>query len=250
MMHIETPQQQMDPPPLALDEVNQSAMQDDSTGTLVTESQKPEPKNLVGVFKSVMSPKNLVFIKVMFLVKANPKGPVKTACSHLLEYFKMIQSVDISATLLKWGKENDLDSDAYVQPSALPMTLMVLQSYVDQFWPKPESGDTWCSLHIQFKIDPGDFYLELIEQAHVHKWVTKKHALQTAHTKNVGWILYSLPSIHVNFRMAYINTWICLNFQKDPKKPPPVIGLEHHAIFDGLGKDAQKKMSKDEHWAK
>lgn len=71
-----------------------------------------------------------------------------------------------------------------------------------------------------------------------------------AYTENVRWILYSPPSMHVEFWTEHINKWICINFQKDPKWPPPVIGLEHCVIFDGLGKEAQKTMSKDEWWAK
>lgn len=56
--------------------------------------------------------------------------------------------------------------------------------------------------------------------------------------------------MNTEFWTTHINKWICINFLKDPKTPPPVIGLEHHAIFDGIGKDAQKAMSKEERWAK
>jgi hypothetical protein len=56
--------------------------------------------------------------------------------------------------------------------------------------------------------------------------------------------------MNVEFWTSYINNWIRVNFQKDPKHPPPVIGLEHRAIYDGLGKEAQKAMSKEERWAK
>jgi hypothetical protein len=107
-------------------------------------------KNLAGVFTAAMSkPKsNSVFIKAMFPINVNPKDPIKAARSQLIEYFKMIQSVDGSASLLKWGKESGPMSEACAKPTALPTTLTGLQSFADQFHPKPEGGDTWCSLHI------------------------------------------------------------------------------------------------------
>jgi hypothetical protein len=199
-------------------------------------------KNLVSVFTAAVSKetKNSVFIKAMFPVESNPKDPVKAAHSQLIEYFKMIQSVDSLAALLKWGKETGTTSESCVKPLDLPVTLTGLQSFADQFRPTPEGGNTWCSLHIRVMIDLGDFCSELAEQARIRQWVAKHHALQTAYTETVGWILYSLPSMNLEFWMAHINKWIQLNFQKDPKNPPPVIGLEHRAIFDGLGKEARK----------
>ena len=209
-------------------------------------------KNLASVFTAAASKEtqNSVFIKVMFPVDSNPKDPVKAARSQLIEYFKMVQSVDSSAALLKWGKDTGTASASCAKPKDLPTTLTGLQSFADQFRPKPEGGDTWCSLHIQVAIDIDEFCSELVEQARVRQWVAKRHALQTAYTETVGWILYSLPSMNVEFWTSYINTWIRVNFQKDPKHPPPVIGLEHRAIYDGLGKEAQKAMSKEERWAK
>jgi hypothetical protein len=151
---------------------------------------------------------NSVFVKVMFPVEANPKDPVKAAHSQLIEYFKMVQSVDNSAALLKWGKDTGTALASCANPKALPMTLTGLQSFADQFRPKPEGGDTWCSLHIQFTMDISEFCSELAEQARVRQWVAKCHALQMAYTETVGWILYSLPSMNIEFWTAHINKWI------------------------------------------
>ena len=67
-----------------------------------------------------------------------------------------------------------------------------------------------------------------------------------AHTKTVGWILYSLPSMNVEFWTSTVNEWIAKHF---PCENIP-IGLEHRAIFDGAGKEVKQQMSKDERWAK
>jgi hypothetical protein len=62
-------------------------------------------KNLAPVFTAAVSKEkqNSVFIKVMFPVESNPKDPVKVARSQLIEYFKMVQSVDSSAALFEMG---------------------------------------------------------------------------------------------------------------------------------------------------
>ena len=82
-------------------------------------------KNLASVFTAAVSKetKNSVFIKVMFPVDPNPKDPVKAARSQLVEYFKMIQSVDKSAALLKWGKDTGATSESCTKLSDLPATL-------------------------------------------------------------------------------------------------------------------------------
>lgn len=77
-------------------------------------------KNLANMFKAAISKMNSIFNKAMFLVETNPKDPIKAAHLQLVEYFKLIQSVDISASLLKWGKEVDLESNARTKPSAFP----------------------------------------------------------------------------------------------------------------------------------
>lgn len=59
------------------------------------------------------------------------------------------------------------------QTISLPMTLTGLQSFTDQFWPKLEGGDTWCSLHVSFKMDLSNFCVELNEQARICQWVAK-----------------------------------------------------------------------------
>jgi hypothetical protein len=84
-------------------------------------------------------------------------------------------------------------------------------------------------------MDIDDFCSELAEQACLRQWVAKHLTLQTAYTETVGWILYSLPSMNTKFWTAHINKWIRVNFSKDPKFPPPVIRLEHQAIFNGMG---------------
>jgi hypothetical protein len=98
-------------------------------------------------------------------------------------------------------------------------------------------------------MDIDAFCSELAKQACLCQWVAKHHTLQTPYTETVGWILYSLPSMNTEFWTVHINKWIHVNISKDPKYPPPVIGLEHCAIFDGMGKDTQKAMSKEERWA-
>jgi hypothetical protein len=132
-------------------------------------------KNLASVFTAAASKEkqNSVFIKVMFPVESNPKDPVKAARSQLIEYFKMVQSVDSSAALLKWGKDTGTALESCAKLKDLPTTLTGLQSFANQFRPKPEGGDTWCSLHIQVAIDIGEFCSELTEQARVRQWVTK-----------------------------------------------------------------------------
>jgi hypothetical protein len=158
----------------------------------VAGKEKPEKlpvKNLASVFTGAVlkETKNSVFIKAMFPVDSNLKDPVKAARSQLVEYFKMIQSVDKSAALLKWGKETGTSSASCTKPSDLPATLTGLQSFADQFRPTPDGGNTWCSLHIRVTMNLGDFCSELAEQARIREWVAKKHALQTAYTET-GWV--------------------------------------------------------------
>ena len=95
-------------------------------------------------------------------------------------------------------------------------------------------------------MDPEEFMQEPSEQTWLRKWIAKQHALQMAHTETVGWILYSISSMNIEFWTSKVNEWIAKHF---PKETIP-IGLEHRAIFDGAGKDARQKMSKDEKWAK
>ena len=112
-------------------------------------------------------------------------------------YFKMIQLVDDTAMVIKWNAEMDLDLAACLKPSTLPLTLMGLQAYANQLHPQPEGGDTWCNLCIRFCMDPEEFMQELSEQTQLWKCIAKQHVLQIAHTKTVGWILYSLLSMNM-----------------------------------------------------
>ena len=95
-------------------------------------------------------------------------------------------------------------------------------------------------------MDPAEFMQELSEQTQLCKWIAKQHALQMAHTETMGWILYSLSSMNVEFWASTVNEWIAKHF---PRENIP-IGLEHRAIFDGAGKEAKQQMLKDERWAK
>ena len=126
----------------------------------------------------------------------------------------MIQLVDATTVLIKWNTDTDLDSVACLKPSTLSSTLMGLQAYTDQLHPQPTGGDTWCNLHIHFGMDPAEFMQELSEQTWLCKWITKQHALQMAHTKTVGWILYSLLSMNVEFWTSAVNEWIAKHFPR------------------------------------
>ena len=95
-------------------------------------------------------------------------------------------------------------------------------------------------------MDPAEFMQELSEQTQLCKWIAKQHALQMAHIETMGWILYSLSSMNVEFWASTVNEWIAKHF---PRENIP-IGLEHRAIFDGAGKEAKQQMLKDERWAK
>jgi hypothetical protein len=105
---------------------------------------------LAGIFQGATARKHDLFIKVMFPTDTNPKDPVKNARNQLLEYFKMLTTVNATAILYKWDKEKDLAVDACLKPNALPTTLTGLQSYADQFRPNAEGGDCWCSLRVGF----------------------------------------------------------------------------------------------------
>ena len=213
-------------------------------------TKQPAGTKLASVFHSSMTRKNALFIKVMFPYDANPKDPVKTARTQLMEYFQMLTSVDAATVLYKWNKDKDLGSDACLKPSALPTTLTGIQSYADQFRPVKEGGDCWCTLRVGFNKEPEEFMAELRAQATVRKWVAKKQSLQTAYTEIVGWFLYLPQATDVDFWTAQINGWIKNKIAREAGTPPLVIGLDHRAIFDGLSREAQKKMSKDERWAK
>jgi hypothetical protein len=206
-------------------------------------------RKLAGVFQGTMARKHDLFIKVMFPTDSNPRDPVKNARAQLLEYFKMLIAVDATAILYKWDKEKDLAADACLKPNALPTTLTGLQSYADQFRPNAEGGDCWCSLRVGFNKEPDEFMAELRGQASVRKWVAKKQALQTAFTEVAGWLLYLPQATDVDYWTSQINAWIKNKLPREAGTPPVIIGLDFRAIYDGISKEAQKKMSKDERWA-
>ena len=213
-------------------------------------AKKPGGLKLASVFHLSVARGNTLFIKVMFPYDANPTDPVKTARAQLMEYFRMLLSVDDTTILYKWNKDKDLGSDACLKPSALPTTLTGIQSYADQFRPVKEGGDCWCNLRVGFTCDPDEFMAELRAQATARKWVAKKQSLQTAYTEIVGWLLYLPQATDTEYLTAQINGWIKHKIAREAGTPPMVIGLDHRAIFDGLSREAQKKMSKDERWAK
>ena len=210
----------------------------------------PPARSLAGVFQGTATRKHDLYIKVMFPTDTNPKDPVKNARNQLAEYFKMIIAIDAHAILYKWDTAKDLTVDACLKPSALPTTLTGLQSYADQFRPTAEGGDCWCSLRVGFDKDPDEFMAELRGQASVRKWVAKKQALQTAYTEVAGWLLYLPQATDVDFWTGQINAWINNKIPREAGTPPVIIGLDFRAIYDGISKEAQKKMSKDERWAK
>jgi hypothetical protein len=91
---------------------------------------------------------------------------------------------------------------------------------------------------------------ELQAQAYARKWVAKRQVLQTPYMDTVGWILYLVQATNVDLLTDIVNRWIDTKVDREPGTPPLVVGLEHRAIYDGMSKDAQKKMTKDERWAK
>jgi hypothetical protein len=120
-----------------------------------------------------------------------------------------------------------------------------------QLKPNADGGDCWCSICVAlFTKEPDEFMVELCAQAASCKWIAKKQPLQTAFTKHVGWLNYFLREMDVDFWTTFINRWITINFPVTEGGTPTIIGLEHRAIFDGLGTEAQKKMTDKEHWAK
>ena len=102
------------------------------------------------------------------------------------------------------------------------------------------------AISVSTLMDPDGFMHVLAVQACLHNWIAEKHVLQTSHTEIAGWILYSIPNMNAETWSLALNGWIA----KQCSKVPITIGLEHHAIFDGKGKEAQKNISKDEWWAK
>ena len=117
---------------------------------ILTAAATVPPAMLITVTpKPALKPMHKIFIRAIFPVKDN-KDHVKATFSQIAEYFKLIHMVDPSAALLKWGKEMDLDSDACLEPSALPLTLTGLQAYASDLCPTTDGGNTWCNLCIHF----------------------------------------------------------------------------------------------------